>query len=152
MTKAQAIKRLKTLGCTDITPSGRSLVWCVVPDSGKGLFDPRDLVAELEHALNITTEKENTMSQQTTTELTDANGLKQAYEAGTAWASNLKPGDTFIGASPVAMERYPDIITNRLERSVFLHAALDVLETMNLTANQQGVILSYAPRFQTTVK
>lgn len=92
------------------------------------------------------------MPQQTTTDLTAANGLKQAYEAGTAWAYDIKPGDTFIGASPVAMERYPDIITNRLERTVFLSAALDVLETMNLTTNQQGIVLSYAPRFQSTVK
>lgn len=63
------------------------------------------------------------MPQQTTTELTDANGLKQAYEAGTAWAANLKVGDTFLGCKPEADKLY----TDKLQRNVFMTAALDGL-------------------------
>jgi len=52
MTKAQAIKNLKELGCIDITNAGRYNVWATTPSGHRGLFDPRDLVAELTEISN----------------------------------------------------------------------------------------------------
>jgi hypothetical protein len=48
MTKAQAVKALVKLGCTDIQPSGKFCILATLPDGYRGLFDPRDLLAELQ--------------------------------------------------------------------------------------------------------
>jgi hypothetical protein len=47
MTKQQAIKELKRRGWTDITPAGKFSVWATSPKGHRGLYDPRDLLAEL---------------------------------------------------------------------------------------------------------
>jgi hypothetical protein len=47
MTKQQAIKELKRRGWTNITPQGKFNVEATSPKGERGLFDPRDLLAEL---------------------------------------------------------------------------------------------------------
>lgn len=48
MTKAQAITKLHKLGWNP-QPEGRYSVWATNPHTGiKGLFDPRDLVRDIE--------------------------------------------------------------------------------------------------------
>lgn len=75
-------------------------------------------------------------NKQTTTERTD--DVRQAYEAGRTWASNLQPGDTFLGCKPEADSRY----TDSLSRNVFVIAALDVLKTVRLCTHAQTLKIS----------
>ena len=48
-TKAQALAELKRRGWTDIVPNGKFSVYATSPDGQRGLFDPRDLLTELDH-------------------------------------------------------------------------------------------------------
>lgn len=48
MTKQQAIRKLIELGCTNIVPDGKFCIWATLPSGERGLFDPRDLLAELQ--------------------------------------------------------------------------------------------------------
>jgi hypothetical protein len=61
MTKQQAIKKLQTLGVTNILPHGKFQIEAVVRGY-KGIFDPRDLLAEIEeydrvHEVDTTNEQ-----------------------------------------------------------------------------------------------
>jgi len=48
MTKQQVIRKLQELGVTDIVPDGKFNIWATPPSGYRGLFDPRDLLRELE--------------------------------------------------------------------------------------------------------
>jgi hypothetical protein len=48
MTKAQAIKRLVVLGCTNVVPDGKFCVYLTTPSGNRSLVDPRDFLKELE--------------------------------------------------------------------------------------------------------
>jgi hypothetical protein len=48
-TKAQAIRELKNRGWWNIVPHGKFSVEATGPDGHRGLYDPRDLLTELDH-------------------------------------------------------------------------------------------------------
>ena len=48
MTKAQAIKRLVALGCTNIVADGKFCVYLTTPSGNRALVDQRDFLKELE--------------------------------------------------------------------------------------------------------
>lgn len=63
--------------------------------------------------------------------------LIAAHEAGREWAAGLKAGDKFMGALPVARERYSDPRQQRM----FMSAALDVLAIGRVVTDMAGVLL-----------
>ena len=53
MTKAQAIKRLVALGCTNVVPDGKFCVYLTTPSGNRALVDPRDFLKELGTVIDV---------------------------------------------------------------------------------------------------
>ncbi len=71
--------------------------------------------------------------------LDDARALKQAYAAGRDWASNLQPGDTFLGCMPEATGRYE----STEERILFVESAWERLKSCTrLSTDENRKIIS----------
>jgi len=47
MTKQQTIKKLETLGVSNIVLDGKFCIYATLPSGERGLFDPRDLLRTL---------------------------------------------------------------------------------------------------------
>ena len=72
--------------------------------------------------------------------------IVKANTAGSQWASSLKPGDVFLGASPAAMAR--GYRNGTPEYKAFVYSAVDELEKCIILLDDDGTITSIQEKAQ----